>query len=333
MRAALLLAAGLSIGSALAPRSAATVLAAAQPTGPTACQWAGRATKPPERLGSAQFVMTMVVDRDLGQRDVALRDVAPRDLSQVPGKPDASAAPAGAAPSSAAPAVPPPGRAAALGERSVIVNSTYGATYYRPFDIKAGTEIEVSGYVRAGDQCVVDTLNVGTVAPGFEGYVRPRDSCPTAGEETIAVYEKATHPLGCAVAPMFTAPTPLQRFQGGVMLNLKGMYVLQYGPASLRGVPLDGGTWFGARDTYRDPEPASLGLAAPEGFVEPKLGFGKTWREGFGGPDGPLGWALEEEAPGDASWQLFERGIVVVTRAGEGLILYRDARVWEYRLR
>ena len=135
------------------------------------------------------------------------------------------------------------------------------------------------------------------------------------------------------MAPIFTAPTAMVRFQGGVMLHLRGIYVIQYGPASLAGVPLDGGTWSGTRDTYREPEPARAGLEPPAGFFEPRMGFGKAWREQYGGPEGPLGWALEEESAADASWQLFERGIVVVTRLGEGIILYHDGRVWEYRLR
>lgn len=288
---------------------------AALSDGPTPCRWVGRATKPPERLTASQFLLTMTVERALGTARLgdggAMQDAdAPLGNEPVP-----------------------PGDASPRGEATVIVNSTYGASYYRPFDIKTGTALDVTGYVRGGGQCVVDTLNVGTLEPGFEGSLRPADACPTAGEETIAVTQRAAVPLGCAVSPMFTSPTPFQRFQGGVMLHLRGVYALQYGPAALRGVPLDGGTWSGARDTYREPEPAQAGLGAPPGLIEPRLGFGKVWRERYGGPDGPFGWALEDEATSDASWQLFERGIVVVTRAGEGLVLYHEGRVWEYRVR
>lgn len=310
LRAGTVLAVGLLLGLGLGPGGGARPLQAAQPADPARCQWVGRATKPPERLSPSQFLLTMTVERDLGRAD------------QVP---SGHAMPGGEA--------MPGGDAMQGGDATVIVNSTYGASYYRPFDVKTGTALEVSGYVRVGGQCVVDTLNVGTLAPGFEGYLRPPEACPPAGEETIAVYEKATFSLGCAVAPTFTAPTALQRFQGGVMLHLKGLYVIEYGPAALGGVPLDGGTWSGTRDTFREPEPAQLGLDPPPGFTEPRLGFGKAWREQCGGPDGPLGWALEDESTADASWQLFERGILVVTRAGEGLILYNDGRVWEYRLR
>lgn len=287
------LALGLLLAASLLPGLSAPTLAA-QAGAPARCRWVGQAVKPPERLSGSQFLLTMTVERDLGAPD----------------------------------AEPP------AGEVTAIVNSTYGASYYRPFDIKAGTALEVSGYVRAGGQCVVDSLNVGTLQPGQEGYLRPPDACPTAGEETVAIYEKASRPLGCAVAPMFTAPTALQRFENGVLLHLKGIYALQYAPAALDGVPLDGGRWTGLRDTWREPEPVQAGLEPPgPGHVEPRFGFGKAWREQLGGPDGPFGWAIEEESTADASWQQFERGIVVVTRAGEGLILYHDGQVWEYKLR
>jgi len=269
---------------------------AGQSDGPARCHFIGTATKPAERLSSTQFMLTLDVDRAIG-----------------PGGDGAA---------------PPDG------DVSILVNSTYGASFFRPFDVKTGTALDVSGYVRAGGQCVVDTLNVGTLAPGYEGYLRPAEVCPTAGDETIAVADQATGELGCAVSPMFTAPTAVQHFQNGLMLNLKGIYVLQTGPAATGGKPIEGGTWSGTRNAWREPEPASLGLIPPgPGLSEAILGFGKAWREQYGGPDGPLGWATEEEKTTDASWQLFERGIVVVTRPGDGLILYHDGRAWEGRSR
>jgi hypothetical protein len=290
MRVHGIVAAILLLGATLAAGGVAEALPATQPAEPARCRFVGKATKPAERLSATQFVLSMAVERTIDS----------------------------------------PSQAAPDGDVTVIVNSTYGASYYRPFDVKTGTALEVAGYVRAGGQCVVDTLNVGTLAPGFEGYLRPVDVCPTAGDETIAIYERATVPLGCAAAPMFTAPTALQRFQNGVMIHLKGIYVLEVGPASTQGTPIEGGTWSGTRDVWREPEPRALGLVSPEpGLLEPELGFGKAWREQYGGPDGPLGWAIEPESTSDASWQLFDRGIVVVTKPGDGLILYHDGRAWE----
>ena len=221
------------------------------------------------------------------------------------------------------------------GERTLVLNSTYGATYYRGFDLRPGLALEARGYLRQAGQCVVDTLNVGTLEPGFEGYLRPTDACPTAGEETIAVYDKATLPLGCAASPVVSATTALQRFQGGLMLNLSAIYVLGYGPAELGEARRGGGGWSGVRDTYREPEPARLGLAPPsKDLIEPLLGFGKAWREQYGGPDGPLGWAVGDERSEPADWQLFDHAIVVVTRSGEGFVLYyHEGRIWEQKNR
>lgn len=277
----------------LAPASAALAAPATQQGGPERCHWIGKATKAAERLSATQFALTLAVDESVGT-------TAPPPVSEV----------------------------------AVLVNSTYGASFYRPFDIRAGTPLEVAGYYRTGGQCVVDTLNVGTLAPGFEGYLRPAALCPSPGDETIVVFERATASLGCAVSPMFTAPTAIQHFQNGEMVNLKGIYVLQDGPAQVEGRTIEGGSWSGTRNTWREGEPPQSGLAPPDpGLQEPLLGFGKAWREQYGGPDGPLGWATEPESTVDASWQLFERGIIVVTKAGEGLILYHDGRAWERRRR
>src|SRR5687767_8835538 len=55
------------------------------------------------------------------------------------------------------------GSGASIGaEETFVLNSTYGATYFRGFDIRPGLALEARGYLRQGRQCVVDTLNVGT---------------------------------------------------------------------------------------------------------------------------------------------------------------------------
>jgi hypothetical protein len=220
-----------------------------------------------------------------------------------------------------------------LGDRTVLVNSPYGTSYFRAFDIRAGTALEVAGYLRPADQCVVETLTAGTLEPGLEGYVRPAAACPSAGADTFAVVEQAPAPLGCAVAPVVAASTAIQHFQGGLMLYLGAIYVLLYEPGALDPGRLPAGTWSGVRDTFRAVDPVDAGLATPPDLHEPKFGFGKAWREHYGGPDGPLGWALAPESTDPAYWQQFERGIVAVTEAGDGLLLYLEGRAWAYRTR
>jgi hypothetical protein len=227
------------------------------------------------------------------------------------------------------------GTTGVAGEQTLVLNSTYGASYYRGIDLRPGQALEARGYLRQGAQCVVDSLNVGTLEPGFEGFLRPANVCPTAGEATIALSVRASLPLGCAASPVVSASTALQRFEGGLMLHLNGIYVLGYGPEALGQARRGGGSWTGVRDTYREPEPARIGLTPPSGELrEPLLGFGKAWREQYGGPDGPLGWAVDEEHSETADWQQFDHGIVVVSRSGDGFMLYyHEGRVWEQKRR
>ncbi len=215
-------------------------------------------------------------------------------------------------------------------EDTVQLNYSYDSSFLGRYNIKQGTALHVSGFIRQGGQCVVDTLNVGTLEPGREGFVMPTGVCLTAGSETIGVAEKASTPLGCAVSPPLKLTTPTQPFQNGRMFYSRGIYVLTFGTA---GLP-SGGTWSGTRDPFRDPEPEVLGLTPPgDGLVEPKRGFGKTWRDLAGGPDGPLGWATEDEHSEGGSWQQFEKGLVIVLDSGLGYVLYYDNNSWEQRNR
>jgi hypothetical protein len=70
-------------------------------------------------------------------------------------------------------------------------------------------------------------------------------------------------------------------------------------------------------ETPPDPEwewdgsnPEGVGMSPPPGLHEPKLGFGWLWRTHLGGPDGKLGWALEEEKGICINIQRFERGLI-----------------------
>jgi hypothetical protein len=58
--------------------------------------------------------------------------------------------------------------------------------------------------------------------------------------------------------------------------------------------------------------PDGVGLTPPPGLVEPKRGFGWLWRTHLGGPDGPLGWALDREYGFDNTGQAqqFEQGLM-----------------------
>ena len=215
-------------------------------------------------------------------------------------------------------------------EDTVQFNYAYDSSFISRYDIKSGTKLHASGYVRQGNQCVVDTLNVATLEPGREGYIAPTGVCLQPGGETIGVAEKASKSLGCAVGPPIGLNTPTQPFQGGRMFYSRGIYVLQFNEMGQGST----GTWSGVRDPFRDPEPESLGLTPPdENLFEPRRGFGKTWRDLYAGPDGTLGWAVENEHTEVGSWQQFEKGLVVVLQSGQGYVLYYDDQTWEQRNR
>jgi uncharacterized protein with LGFP repeats len=58
--------------------------------------------------------------------------------------------------------------------------------------------------------------------------------------------------------------------------------------------------------------PDGVGLVPPPNLYEPVRGFGWLWRTFYGGPDGQLGWALDEEHGWDnlAIAQTFEMGVI-----------------------
>jgi hypothetical protein len=215
-------------------------------------------------------------------------------------------------------------------EDTVQVNYGYESAFLSRYDIKSGTRLHVSGYQRQGGQCVVDTLNVATLEPGREGYVTASGVCLSPGGETISVAERASRSLGCAVSPALSLKTPTQPFQNGRMFYSRGIYVLQFGEMGIE----SGGTWSGVRDPFRDPEPEIVGMTPPEEtLVEPRRGFGKTWRDLYAGPDGALGWGTEAEHTEVGNWQQFEKGLVIVLESGQGYILYYDTNTWEQRNR
>jgi len=215
-------------------------------------------------------------------------------------------------------------------EDTVQINTAYESSFLGRYEIKAGSKLHSSGYLRQGNQCVVDTLNVATLEPGREGYIEPTGVCLQAGGETIAVAEKASRSLGCAVGPAIALTTPSQPFQGGRMFYSRGIYVLEHAAMGQE----TAGSWSGVRDPFRDPEPEVAGLTPPaENLFEPRRGFGKTWRDLYSGPDGALGWAVEDERSETASWQQFENGIVIVLQSGSGYVMYYDGHTWEQRNR
>ncbi len=79
-------------------------------------------------------------------------------------------------------------------------------------------------------------------------------------------------------------------------------------------------------DTY-DPavDPLIGGATPPAGFREPKMGFGKVWRE-EPGVGSALDWATAVESTGPGRFQLFTHGYMLwLSQRGETYVLRSGA--------
>jgi hypothetical protein len=108
--------------------------------------------------------------------------------------------------------------------------------------------------------------------------------------------------LGCALGVISFASAS-QMYQNGQMLWMAGPPTAIYALFST-------GLFTRYDDTYNAAiDPASGGETPPPGLIEPVRGFGKVWRT-FAEVHA-LGWATSDEAGGQSTAQIFERGQMV----------------------
>lgn len=109
--------------------------------------------------------------------------------------------------------------------------------------------------------------------------------------------------VGCPRSQAGQAPGAWEPFEGGQMLwrgDLQQVYVL-YAP----------GTWAVYDDEWREGDLEwDPSIRAPDGLYQPGRGFGLVWRERAGVRD-VLGWATATEASFNASFQPFERALLI----------------------
>jgi hypothetical protein len=134
-------------------------------------------------------------------------------------------------------------------------------------------------------------------------------------------------PLGYAIEVEQKLWCAGQHFEHGLMMWLDQLYedhiyVLTYGATE------SGGDWQVYVDTWREGDPESAELAPPEGVFEPIRGFGRLWREELGGPDAPVGWALEPEQGYTGSVQPFERGLMLWNPLTQAVYVLWDDSTW-----
>lgn len=161
-----------------------------------------------------------------------------------------------------------------------------------------------------GPDCSV--LPEGAFLPIWQGdpALQSDLGCPTSGHPRV---EPAA----------WEVQTSYQPFEGGAMVwsNHFGWY-----QQPVIFVLYADGTYQQFQDTY-DPavDPLIGGATPPAGLREPKMGFGKVWRE-EPGVQSALGWATAVESTGPGRFQFFTHGYMLwLSQRGETYVLRSGA--------
>ena len=129
--------------------------------------------------------------------------------------------------------------------------------------------------------------------------------------------------LGCPTDVEKGIRSSEETFQNGYMFwreDLRRIYVLY-----------NNHTWQTFTDTWEQGDPEyDPNIVPPSGFYQPKLGFGKVWREQPGVRDN-LGWATMQERGLWASIEPFEEGLMIWSDVEGIFVLYNDG-TWEHYL-
>lgn len=124
--------------------------------------------------------------------------------------------------------------------------------------------------------------------------------------------------LGCATPSVFSFASASQLYQSGEMIWMAG-------PPSVIYALFSSARFQRYDDTFNAAfDPSSGGETPPSGLKEPVRGFGKVWRT-FGEVRS-MGWAVMDEAGGQATAQAFERGqMVYLPQRGTVFVFVYDA--------
>jgi serine/threonine-protein kinase len=155
-----------------------------------------------------------------------------------------------------------------------------------------------------------------------------------AGETFRQGWELAQQFLGCPTGEQQTIPTIAEEaFQGGHTFwrsDTDQVYIV-YDRTKRGGKELAEGQWQQAKPEWKwDGSEPNEGLRPPEGLVTPQRGFGWLWRTHLGGPEGPLGWALDREYGFDniGQAQRFEHGLMFKGSGSRIYVLLDNGRFY-----
>jgi hypothetical protein len=128
--------------------------------------------------------------------------------------------------------------------------------------------------------------------------------------------------LGCPTEPEISTWSAEQTLISGYMFwrgDLRLIYALY-----------DNGTWESFVDTWYEGDLEwDPTIIPPAGYIQPKRGFGKVWREQAGVKD-KLSWASAEERGLHATWQGYDGGMMLWSAAHGVFVLYNDGTWMRY---
>jgi hypothetical protein len=173
-----------------------------------------------------------------------------------------------------------------------------------------------------------------TVTPTLTPTILAQNCTNSAGDIFAEVWQGHRDRLGCPSGDLQTLSTIAEEtFQGGHLFWIKDtdqVYIIL--DREKNGSELAEGKWRLAEPSWKwdGSNPEGVSLLPPAGLVEPKRGFGWLWRTHLGGPEGPLGWALDKEYGFDNTGkaQVFESGLIFKSSSPKIYVLLRDGNFY-----
>lgn len=148
------------------------------------------------------------------------------------------------------------------------------------------------------------------------------------------LWEMYRDQLGCPTGELVRIATIAEEaFEGGHLfwrVDTDGVYIVF--DRTKAGQDLAEGRWRLSEPEWKwdGSNPDGVGMTPPPGLVEPRRGFGWLWRNHLGGPDGPLGWALDREYGFDniGLSQSFEQGLIFQGSSSKMYVLLNNGRFY-----
>lgn len=198
---------------------------------------------------------------------------------------------------------------------------------------QSGWVINNSDYVRLPSNAASSQVSpVSTPTPAPTSVSLGQSCSSSADAIFMSLWRRNRALIGCPTSERFTIPTIAEQlFEGGHMFwhSDKDEMFAVYDRRKSNGVNLFSGQWqTNSAWKWDGSNPNGIGLSPPSGRMEPKRGFGFTWRNFLNQENGPLGWALDREYGFDRMGQIqfFENGFMFRGSDPKVYLLLNDGR-------